>query len=90
VQNIAYHSRKLWVDKNRLIPLQEELCAKSGKLLKKMELKDVTNIQGSWYPKRMIFKDMLKTGEGTEFTIETIQFDQDIPEYIFSKAALRK
>ncbi|HEX9973227.1 MAG TPA: outer membrane lipoprotein-sorting protein [bacterium] len=90
VQDIAYHSRKLWVDKDRLIPLQEELYAKSGKLLKKMELKDVTNIQGRWYPKRMVFKDMLKTGEGTEFTIETIQFDQEIPEYIFSKAALRK
>jgi outer membrane lipoprotein-sorting protein len=90
VQDIAYHSRKLWVDKDRLIPLQEELYAKSGKLLKKMELKDVTNIQGRWYPKRMVFKDMLKTGEGTEFTIETIQFDQMIPEYIFSKAALRK
>jgi outer membrane lipoprotein-sorting protein len=90
VSDIAYHSRKLWVDKDRLIPLQEELYAKSGKLLKKMELKDVTNIQGRWYPKRMIFKDMLKMGEGTEFTIDSIQFDQEIPEYIFSKAALRK
>jgi outer membrane lipoprotein-sorting protein len=90
VSDIAYHSRKLWVDKDRFIPLQEESYAKSGKLLKKMELKDVTNIQGRWYPKRMIFKDMLKTGEGTEFIIDSIQFDQEIPDYIFSKAALRK
>ncbi|MDZ7331770.1 MAG: outer membrane lipoprotein-sorting protein [candidate division KSB1 bacterium] len=90
VSDIAYHSRKLWVDKERLIPLQEELFAKSGKLLKKMELKDVTNIQGRWYPKRMVFKDMLKVGQGTEFIVDSIQFDQAIPEYIFSKAALRK
>lgn len=90
VTDIAYHSRKLWVDKERLIPLKEELYAKGGKLLKKIELKDVNNIQGRWYPKRMIFKDMLKVGQGTEFIIDSIQFDQAIPEYIFSKAALRK
>jgi outer membrane lipoprotein-sorting protein len=90
VQDIAYYSRKLWVDKERLIPLKEELYAKSGKLLKKIELKDVKNIQGRWYPMRMIFKDMLKSGDGTEFIVDSIQFDQEIPEYIFSKAALRK
>jgi hypothetical protein len=33
---------------------------------------------------------MLKKGRGTEFIIETIQFDVDIPEHIFSKAALKK
>lgn len=90
VTDITYYSRKLWVDKDRYIPLKQELYAKGGKLLKKMELKDVTNIQGRWYPKRMIFKDMLKVGQGTEFIVESIQFDQAIPEYIFSKAALRK
>ncbi len=90
VQDIAYNSRKLWVDKERLIPLKEELYAKSGKLLKKMELKDVTNIQERWFPMRMIFKDVLKAGKGTEFIIDSIQFDEEIPEYIFSKAVLRK
>lgn len=90
VTDIAYHSRKLWVDKDRLIPLQQELYAKGGKLLKKIELKDVTKIQGRWYSMKMIFKDMLKVGQGTEFIIDSIQFDQPIPEHIFSKAALRK
>ena len=89
-KDLAYHLRKLWVDKDRNIPLKEELFAKSGKLLKKMELKDVEKIQGRWFPKRLIFKDMLKTGEGTEFIVESINFNVDIPEYKFSKAALRK
>jgi len=88
--NLAYHSRKMWIDRERNIPLKEELYAKSGKLLKKTELKDIKQIQGRWFPKRILFKDMLKSGDGTEFIIETIQFDQDISEYIFSKAALRK
>jgi hypothetical protein len=75
---------------SRMIPLKEELYARSGKLLKKTELKDIQRRQGRWFPKRIIFKDMLKKGRGTEFIIETIQFDVDIPEHIFSKAALKK
>lgn len=88
--DVAYYRMKLRVDKERWIPLREELFAKSGKLLKKLELRDVTQIDGRWFPKRMIFKDMLKTGDGTEFIIEKIEFDKEIPEYIFSKASLRK
>ncbi len=89
-KDVAYHFRKLWVDKDRNIPLQEALYAKSGKLLKNMELKNVTSIDGRWYPKSMVFRDMLKSGEGTEFMIDTIEFNADIPPYIFTKAALRK
>ncbi len=88
--DVAYHRMKLWVDKERWVPLKQELFAKSGKLLKKTELKDVTRIDGRWFPKRMVFKDMLKTGKGTEFIIEEIEFDKEIPEHVFSKASLRK
>lgn len=88
--DVPYYKMKLWVDEDRWVPLREELFAKSGKLLKKLELKDVTNIDGRWFPKKMIFKDMLKKGKGTEFIIEEIAFDEEIPPYIFSKASLRK
>ncbi|MBN2355984.1 outer membrane lipoprotein-sorting protein [candidate division KSB1 bacterium] len=89
-EDMAYETRKLWVDQEREIPLREDLFAKSGKLLKQMELKDIRMTEGRWYPMRMIFKDMLKTGKGTEFIVETIRFDQDIPDYLFSKAGLKK
>ena len=87
---VNYQTRKIWVDKSRYIPLKEELYAKSGKLLKRLELKDITKIGMRWYPKKFIFKDMLKKGEGTEFVIVDIEFDKDIPEYIFTKASLKK
>lgn len=89
-KDVAYHFMKLWVDKSRSIPLQEELMAKSGKLLKRMELKDIRKVKNRWYPGRFIFKDMLKTGDGTEFVVESVEFDIDIPERVFSKASLRK
>ena len=87
---VNYQIRKIWVDKNRYIPLKEELYAKSGKLLKKIELFDITKIGNRWYPKKIVFKDMLKKGDGTEFIVDDIEFDKEIPEYIFSKASLRK
>ena len=86
----AYQAKKLWIDKEKLIPLKEERYGKSGKLLKTTEILEVMKIGKRWYPKRMIFKDVLKKGKGTEFIIDNIQFDVDIPESRFSKAALRK
>ena len=90
VDDATYQSRKLWVDQERYVPLKEELYAKSGQLLKKTTMKDVEQIDGRWYPKTVVYKDMLKDGEGTEFTLVDVKFDQDIPEYIFSKAALKR
>lgn len=89
-KNVTYHSRKLWVDKERFLPLKEERFAKSGKLLKKLVIKEVFKVEGRWYPKRMIFKDVLKRGSGTEFIIDSIEFNIKIPEHIFSKASLRR
>jgi len=87
---VNYQVRKVWVDKIRYIPLKEELYAKSGKLLKRMELFDITKIDNRWYPKKIVFKDMLKNGDGTEFIIVDIEFDKEIPEYLFTKASLKK
>jgi len=87
---MTYQGMKLWVDQERSIPLREELFAKSGTLLKRTVLSDVANINGRWYPKKIVFKDMLKEGEGTEFIMENIQFNVAIPDYIFSKASLKK
>jgi outer membrane lipoprotein-sorting protein len=82
--------RRLWVDKQKFLPLKQELYAKSGTLLKRMELSDIVQLENRWYPLHILFKDMLKEGKGTEFIIEDIEFDIDIPEHIFSKASLRR
>ncbi|MCD4710963.1 MAG: outer membrane lipoprotein-sorting protein [Bacteroidales bacterium] len=88
-EDVAYQMRKLWVDKTRYIPLKEELYAKSGKLLKKTELTDITKHGSRWYPGKIIFKDMLKKGAGTEFIVDEIRFNIEIPEHILSKSSLR-
>ena len=88
--DVAYYSRKIWVDKERYVPLKENRYAKSGKLLKTVEVKNMTRVQNRWVANRAVFKDVLKKGDGTEFVLDSIEFNADIPGYIFSKAALRK
>lgn len=90
VTDVAYHSQKIWIDTERFIPLKQDMYAKSGQLLKRTELSDVRMVQGRWFPYSVLYKDMLKQGDGTEFRINNIQFDQKIPDYIFTKAALKQ
>ena len=90
VEDIAYAKRKIWIDAERFVPLKEELYARSGQLLKKSTLSDVIRIDGRWFPTKIIYKDMLKQGEGTEFKISKVEFNTEIPEYIFTKAALKQ
>jgi len=88
--DIAYHSRKIWVDKERFVSLKEERFAKSGKLLKTFTVMKVSRTQNRWIPTHVVFKDELKSGKGTEFFLESIELNANIPEHIFTKASLRK
>jgi len=90
VSDVAYHKRKMWVDAGRYVPVREELFAKSGQLLKRTTLSEVENINGRWFPMKVVYKDMLKQGDGTEFRMTSIKFDQKIPEHIFTKASLKQ
>lgn len=90
VENVAYYSQKIWVDTQRFIPLKQEMFAKGGQLLKRTTLSDVRQVQGRWFPMKVIYKDVLKEGSGTEFILTSVKFDQNIPDYIFTKAALKQ
>lgn len=89
-KDIAYHARKVWVDQERFLLLKENRYAKSGKLLKTTDVLSVKKTDNRWVAARILFRDTLKKGEGTEFVLNSIQFDLDIPAQMFSKASLRK
>ena len=51
----------------------------------------IRKIQDRWFPTIFIFKDELKKGsQGTEWIIEEISFNVDIPDSRFLKSNLRK
>ncbi len=88
--DVAYAKRKEWIDSERYVPLKEELYAKSGQLLKQSVMSNITKVEGRWFPMSFNYKDMLKQGDGTDYDITSIRFDQEIPDYIFTKAALKQ
>ena len=91
IKGLAYPKRKAWIDKEYLLPMKEELYAKSGKLLKTSTMSDVKKVQGRWFPSRFNFRDELKrNSKGTEWVIDKIEFDIEISKSRFSKALLRK
>ena len=91
VKGLSYPKRRAWIDKEYFLPTKEELYAKSGKLLKTSTMDGIKKVQGRWFPSRYIFKDELKrTSKGTEWIINEIEFDSEIPESRFSKVMLRK
>ncbi len=89
-EDIAYDHRRLWVDKARDVVLKEHLYAKSGTLLKTVDVREVRKVQDHWMATSVLYKDVLKEGEGTEFLLDTITLDAPIPDYLLTKAALRR
>jgi outer membrane lipoprotein-sorting protein len=88
-EGVNYHTQKMWVDQERNVPLRIDMFSRNGKLLKRLELSDVERIQGRWFPKTMVYKDMLKEGKDTKMTIIDIQFDEIIPTKLFEKTYLK-
>ena len=90
VDDATYHSRKLWVEQERYVPLKEELFAKSGQLLKRTVMSDIKQVDGRWYPHKMNYKDMLKDGEGTDFVVTKMEINPEIQDNVFNKSNLKK
>lgn len=86
----TYQTLKVWVDPVKNTVLQEEAYAKSGKLLKLIYFKEYRRIDNRLYPKKMVFRDMLKENTKTIYTFDKIQFDIDIPAKYFSQRILKR
>jgi hypothetical protein len=88
--DVAYQSRKIWVDRDRFVVMKENRFARSGKLLKTTVVRNVIPVEGKWVASEVVVKDALKSGGGTEFVIEQVRFNEAIPDHFFTKAILRR
>jgi outer membrane lipoprotein-sorting protein len=89
-EDVSYERRTVWADKERFVLLRENLYAKSGKLLKTLEVREVLLVDGRWLAKSALYKDVMKEGTGTEFVVNSITVNTTLPDFLFSKAALKK
>ncbi len=86
----TYQTRRLWVDPVKEIVNSEEMYAKGGKLLKKVEFLDYRPLGERLFPRRMVFRDMLKENTKTTYVFDEIEFDVDIPRKYFSQSILKR
>ncbi|MCP4149603.1 MAG: outer membrane lipoprotein-sorting protein [bacterium] len=90
IKKQTYFTKKIWVDKERFIPLKEELYAKSGKLLKVSEVGEIKTYKDRFYPTKITLVDKLRKNSKTEMIVKKIDFNIDIPDETFSERRLMK
>lgn len=86
----TYQTLKIWVDPAKNTVLKEEAYAKSGKLLKLIYFREYRKIDHRLFPRKMIFRDMLKENTKTTYMFDKIKFDIDIPSKYFSQRILKR
>ena len=88
-KKVSYYRRVVWIDKERFVGLKEELYAESGRLLKEARVTKVEKIDDRWYPVQMIMENKLRKNTSTEFIVNEIEFNPELPENIFTLERLR-
>lgn len=83
-EDVQYYRRKMWIDKERFIGVKEELYAQSGRLLKVSKITKIEEIEGRWFPMESFMEDKLQKNSRTEFIINSIEFNPEIPEGTFT------
>ena len=85
----SYYRRVSWVDSERFVLIKEELYAQSGRLLKVMSSQKVEEIDGRYFTTHLVIDNQLRQNTKTEYIIQSIEFDVDIPDSVFSIRSLR-
>ncbi len=89
-KNKTYQILKIWVDPVKKIVLKEEAYAKSGKLLKLIYFREYRRVGNRLFPRKMVFRDMLKANTQTTYMFDKIEFDVTIPKKYFSLRILKR
>ncbi|MFQ5443164.1 MAG: outer membrane lipoprotein-sorting protein [Nitrospinales bacterium] len=87
---ITYQVRRIWVDVDKKIIYREERYAKGGQLLKRVDLLDYRPLGKRLFPRKMVFRDMLKENTKTTYIFDQIDFDINIPRKYFSQSILKR
>jgi outer membrane lipoprotein-sorting protein len=87
-RDVAYYRQVLWVDSSLFLPRRIHKFARSGALLKEVEVDEIRSIAGRNVITRMTLRDTLKRGSSTSFVMSRIEIDIQLPPTIFSLGEL--
>jgi outer membrane lipoprotein-sorting protein len=80
----------MWVRKTDLMPVQMEYYAKSGLLFKRLTMLDIEELAGRERPTRMRMESLEQEDAYSTVTIQEMEIREDLPDRMFSKAALTR
>ncbi|MEZ4316911.1 MAG: outer membrane lipoprotein-sorting protein [Myxococcota bacterium] len=89
-EGATYARRVAWVDKATYVPVQQELYAVSGMLLKTWEMADVKQVDGRHVPMKMVIADQVKKGSTTTVEMSEVAFGVPLEEEVFSQRWLER
>jgi outer membrane lipoprotein-sorting protein len=87
-RDVPYYKQTLWVDKDLLIFRKAQKFARSGRLLKEVQVIEIRRVADRNVVTRMILRDSLRRDSSTEFDIGELEIDRPLPPGIFSLGEL--
>lgn len=88
--DLAYPRRIMWVDKEKWVPLKQELYAGTGTLVKVWAMGNIQDFNGRWYPTAMRIDNMLESGSHTIAQFENMKFSVDLEDEVFERRWLER
>jgi len=79
-----------WLDVERGAALRQEFFDEGGEKLRVMRFDDVRQVDGRWVPHRWTLVPLDKPDHGTVIELETIHFDVDFGEDVFTLRNLKR
>ena len=86
---VIYTKIDFYVRKGDYVPLRADYYDE-GKLMRRMDFKDIKDVGGKPIPHTMELIPMDKKGEKTAMQYESLEFDVDVDSSLFSKQGLRR
>jgi len=88
--NVTYKKQIIVVDKAWFVPLEIEMYARGGRLLKRMSQTKIKKIGARWVPMIIKIKDMRKRDSETTVIFTEVIFDKKLPKKVFTRGYLRR
>jgi|AGTN01.2.fsa_nt_gi Outer membrane lipoprotein-sorting protein len=86
-KNVPYARIVMHVEKERLLPVRQELYSVSGNLIKTMDFSDVKDLGGKRRPSVFVIRETLTQGNETRVVTESMK-EESVDESIFSPQRL--
>lgn len=89
-ESASYARQLVYVDKKHFVPVYIEQYAQGGRLLKKIEQKDLRLIQGKYLPWQVTIRDMRRSDSRTTVIFDKMVFNVKLNPKYFYKSNLRR